>query len=491
MIGVAPDLPWQPARSRGAMRGRVIVRLAPGEAPSGLPHQLEVARGLESPPLTVDGGRLDATVRRHSPALRAMNAFGPAGRVGGGSERRWSDLEEELGFSRTLRIDVDPDADLLALTSDLEALGVVEQVSPAFLSVTPFQDPQPSPVPKDRWYAHEMIGAREALDYEPGDSALICAVVDSGVDLHHAELEESLRPGMDTVDLGGDHLPRSMRLVGDYSGVDRVPMDMVGHGTACAAIIGGRGVSLPVGLGGAVKVLPLRALAGAQMVGRNVLTALGSLLDIDLAVKLAVDLGARVLNLSFGTPETSLRERDPRPHASVVEYARRRGCVLVAASGNSGSTVRYYPSCLDGVIAVGSVGPEGTPSGFTSRGDHVDLCAPGESVPSAGVGGYQLNTGTSFAAPFVAGACALLLARAARYGHPLDGGSARELLMRTARPFPRGADKAGCGAGILDVPAALKALEGQLAGGPVAVGEEEAAVWATPVRETRATARAP
>jgi subtilisin family serine protease len=438
----------------------------------------------------VDGGPLDATVRHYSPALRAMNAFKPAGRVEGGG--RWDDLEEDLGLSRTFRLDVDPDADLVALTSALEDLAIVEEVSPYYLSVTPFDDPEPAAdPPADGLWAHDMIGARAALDFEPGDGTLICAVVDSGVDLHHRELETRLRPGVDTVDLPGDAVPRSMSLVGDYSGVDRVPMDLVGHGTACAAIIGARGVQLPPGLGGAVRLLPLRALAGARLVGRKTMTALGSLSDIDLAVKLAVDLGARVLNLSFGTPESSLRERDPRPHAAVVEYARRRGCVLVAASGNSGSNSRYYPSCLDGVVAVGSVGPGGAPSGFTTRGDHVDLCAPGENIPSAGVGGYQLNTGTSFAAPFVAAACTLLLARAARYAHPMDGGQVRELLMRTAKPFPRGVDHAGCGTGILDVPAALHALERELSAGAYESRDEEPPVWATPVREMRPTARAP
>lgn len=491
MIGVAPDLPWVPERTRGAVRGRLLVKVQPGEAPERVPHQLEVATGMAAAPVALDGGPIDAVVHRYSPALRVMSAFRPAGRVGGASgTHKWDQLEEDLGLSRTFRIDIDPDADLVALTAALESLQVVQQVSPVYLSVTPFDEPS-SEAPADRWYAHRMIGAAEALEFEPGDSTLIYAVIDSGVDLHHEDLEGSLRPGLDTVDLAGDQVPRSMKLIGDYSSVDRLPMDVVGHGTACAGIMGALGKRLPRGLAGAARCLPMRALAGAQLVGRDTLTALGSLVDIDLAVKLAVDLGARVLNLSFGTPETSLRERDPRPHAAVVEYARRRGCVLVAASGNSGSGARYYPACLDGVIAVGSIGPQGTPSKFTTRGDHVDLCAPGESIPSAAIGGYQLNTGTSFAAPFVAAACALLLARAARYSQPRDGDEIRDLLMRTTRGFPRGTDTAGCGTGILDVPAALRALEQELTELPAEDSDEPPPVWAVPVRETRATARAP
>ena len=92
----------------------------------------------------------------------------------------------------------------------------------------------------------------------------------------------------------------------------------------------------------------------------------------------------------------------------------------------------------------------------------------------------------SFAAPFVAAACALLDARAARYARPLDGDAARELLKQTARPFPREADSKGCGAGILDVPAALRRLESDL-NSP----NEEPTGWEPPVREPPELARAP
>jgi subtilisin family serine protease len=234
---------------------------------------------------------------------------------------------------------------------------------------------------------------------------------------------------------------------------------VVGHGTACAGIIGARGNLLPPGCAGAAPMFAVRVLAGARMAGRTKIAALGAISDIDLGLKIAIDLGARVLNLSFGTPESALRKDDPRPHVDIVNYARRRGCVLIAAAGNSGDQTRYYPSCLDGVIAVGAVGLDGTPTKFSTRGDHVDLCAPGERIVSTGIGGLQMNTGTSFAAPFVSGACALLLARAARLSRPLDADAVRDLLMRTARPFPRGRSAQGCGTGVLDMPAALRALE--------------------------------
>jgi subtilisin family serine protease len=122
-----------------------------------------------------------------------------------------------------------------------------------------------------------------------------------------------------------------------------------------------------------------------------------------------------------------------------------------------------------------------------TRGDHVDVCAPGVGIVSSTVGGYQENTGTSFAAPFVAGAAALLVARAARYSEALGGEATRELFKRTARPFPRGAPASGCGAGILDVAAALEALDRELG----ADARDEPSGWVAPMRETPAVARSP
>lgn len=467
MIPTAPDRPWQPDASRTAVRGRLLLRLRGGEAPDRIPHQRDVAQGHRTAPATVDGGPIDRAIRKHSPGFQVTRVHRSAATLGapGDGHLRWDDAEEETGVSRVLRVDIDPDASVLRTLDALRALGVVESASPWYLSHTPFQQPSAEAATQQRqdpFWAWRMVGARQALAWEPGDTALIVAIVDSGLSMEHPELRGRHRPGIDTVDLGGAVLTRGLKLVGDHVGPDREPVDEMGHGTACGSIIGARGVHVPPGLGGACRLLPARVLAAAQATERGVTTAIGALPDIDAGLKLAIDLGARVLNLSFGTPETALRPDDPKPHADIVAYARRRGCVLVAASGNSGTEVRYYPSCLDGVIAVGSVGPDGRPSRFTSRGDHVDLSAPGERIPVAGVEGYRYQSGTSFAAPFVAATAALLAARFARAAMPLDPDLVRDLLMSTARPFP-GTSVQGCGAGILDAPAALSALDRELA----------------------------
>jgi subtilisin family serine protease len=136
----------------------------------------------------------------------------------------------------------------------------------------------------------------------------------------------------------------------------------------------------------------------------------------------------------------------------------RNGCVLVAASGNSGVAERYYPAALPDVIAVGSVGENGRRSSFSSYGDHVALCAPGERIVSCGVTGLRSGSGTSYAAPFVTGAAALLLAHARRRGRTLTPAQIRELLVSTATPL---ADQPATevGAGLLNVEGALRRLD--------------------------------
>ena len=346
-IDVAPNQAWEPENMRGAVRGRVIVRLAPGEVPDKLPSILAVTLGKSVAPLGV-GNDVDSVVKRFSPALRVTTAFAAA--KSRDQRQQWDDIEHATGLARTLRIDVDPDASLVDLVSALNDLAIVEQASPQYLSVTPFDraghdgsDQEAERLTADPYQAQEMIGATEAHSIEPGDTALIVAIVDSGVDLHHPELRERLRPGIDTVDLPANGVPRSMQLIGDWSGIDRQPQDYVGHGTACAGIIGARGELIPSGLAGAARMLAVRVLAAARMTGRPRVTALGAITDIDLGLKIAIDLGARVFNLSFGTPETALRKDDPRPHADIVNYARRRGCVLIAASGNSGDMTALLP----------------------------------------------------------------------------------------------------------------------------------------------------
>lgn len=483
-VQVTRSRPWHPDSARFAQQGSVTLRLREGDDPPEIAQRLDVLVGAQEAASRIDGGgRIDRALSRYAGAMRVTRLFNAARnvRTEGARHRGYDDVEREIGLSRTFRVDFDPNASVHAVTAALADLEAVEMASPCYLSATPFATPSRGSNGKDvsqpRGWAHERIGAREALAMEPGDTTLIVAIIDSGVALDHPELRGHLRPGVDLVDLDAASIaPRGLKLFGDLRGRDRRPMDDVGHGTACASLIGGGGIEMEPGIGGASPMLAIRVLAAAQTVGSDEMTAIGAAPDIDLGVKTAIDLGARVLNLSFGTPESALRDDDPVPHTEIVRYAMARDCVLVAASGNMGERIRYFPAALPGVIAVGAIGRNGAPSGFCSRGDHVLLCAPGESVWAASRGGYRAHDGTSFAAPLVSGACALLLARGARFGTPLSAFDVRGLLERSARAFGPGIDADGCGAGVLDVPAALRAADALLHG-DVAKGASDDEAW--------------
>jgi subtilisin family serine protease len=351
------------------------------------------------------------------------------------------------------------------LCETLAQIPAVESASPNYVSVTPFDLLPPVTARKDDdgRAARRMVRMAEAHAVEPGDDGVVVGLVDSGISKRHVEFGHTFRAGFDTVRLESADVAPGIELLGDHRRDDGDPEDhFVGHGMGCAGIIAAEGRGMPRGLGGACRIIPMRGLAAARLPGKTTAVGLGLLSDLDLAVNIAVNLGAKIINMSFGTDDSALAPNSPKPHADVIHYALARGCILVAASGNNGRETRFWPAAYPGVIAVGAVGGNGLPASFSTRGEHVALCAPGEQVLTTSIdGGYQYATGTSFAAPFAAGAAALLVARSHRRARPIDAETVRRILMRTAQPFSTG-EQAGCGAGILDAAAALAALDNEL-----------------------------
>ena len=192
--------------------------------------------------------------------------------------------------------------------------------------------------------------------------------------------------------------------------------------------------------------------------GHSAAIGVGALSDLDMGLVMAVQLGASVINCSFGTDDEDLEAGAPKPHAEAVAFAAARDCTLVAASGNSGDARIYWPAAYPQVIAVGSVAPDRSISAFTTRGEHVALCAPGERVLTAALDGYQRATGTSFAAPFVTGVAGLLVTRARGRAAGLDPATLKSILMASASPHRSGV-AAGCGSGVLDAARALEMLD--------------------------------
>jgi subtilisin family serine protease len=272
------------------------------------------------------------------------------------------------------------------------------------------------------------------------------AIIDSGIDLGHPDLAPNLwtNPG-EIPDNGIDDDGNGY--VDDVHGYDFVdndgtPQDVNGHGTHVAGIVGARGGN---GIGGAGVAWQARLMAIRVLDDQ----ARGTTAAVAVGIRYAVDNGARIVNLSLAGPTSTPDLED------AVRYAQAHGVLIVAAAGNDGAdltTSPTYPAAYgeDNVLGVAATTRDGGLSSVSDYGPGADVAAPGEQILSTALGGgYEWRTGTSMAAPEVAGA--LVLLAAAR--PDLDGNGLRDALLAGARHT--GLPVSG---GALDVGAALHAV---------------------------------
>jgi subtilisin family serine protease len=268
----------------------------------------------------------------------------------------------------------------------------------------------------------EAIRLPEAWDVTHGSAGFIIAVVDTGV-APVADLSAQLLPGRTFVPGGTDTRDDSL----------------IGHGTSVAGIAAAttnNGIGIAGGAWDA-RVLPVKVL-NAQ--------GNGSVLQVAAGIVWAVDDGARVVNLSLGSPSGALGLCD------AVNYADSRGALVVAAAGNSGTGTRYFPAACPGAVAVSATDSNGDFAYFSTFGPQVDLAAPGVDVIStSNDGSYDYGSGTSLAAPMVSAVAALVMAQ-----HPdWSPGRVAAQLEETAQDRgPAGHDQY-YGHGLLDAYGAL------------------------------------
>ena len=379
---------------------------------------------------------------------------------GGVPHHRQDEIVEGLGARILRTLDVRHGEYLVVLSGGVSVPAAAEQLARLqevdyaepnvlhYINAVPtdeyYSSYEDQPTELQRWYfngigADANLNAEAAWGITTGSSNIIIAVIDTGVAINHPDLAANIwtnpNPAQDT---NGDYFGD---LHGwDFYSNDNDPNPDLGDGTSgdgnvfhgtfvagVAAAVSDNGIGV-VGASWHSQIMPLKVFTNS---GGAPASAIAE------AILYATDHGANVINMSFGSPLTS------RLVYRAIQEAHANRVIMVAAAGNNNSSSRSYPASYPFVISVG-----GTASGsvlsdssadnmrkrasFSEYGPRaVDVVAPAEDIVStavlsktdelngegtAGDFKYFAGSGTSFAAPLVAGEAALLLARAQQLG---------------------------------------------------------------------------
>lgn len=305
----------------------------------------------------------------------------------------------------------------------------------------------------------KAIGLPKALAQADG-TGVVVAVLDTGT-TPHPELDGQWLPGWDFVSApdsnDGDGWDADPSDVPQRAGeaIDRTPWHGTKVGALLAAKLDGSGL---VGVAPGARLLPVRVVDGTSAGDADIVDAIHWATGGVIAGVPANPTPARVVNLSLG--ETTSCAPD---YQAAIDAARARGAVIVAAAGNDGAEASgHSPSNCAGVISVGSSTRGGklaqtsnrnadlvAPAGDGNRPGHSNvLTASNHGIRQARGAGYEFVSGTSMAAPQVAGVVALML----EVRPNATSEQIKRALLASATRLPR---CVGCGAGLLNAPGAL------------------------------------
>ena len=280
------------------------------------------------------------------------------------------------------------------------------------------------------------VNAPEAWQAGYSGEGITIAVVDTGVDLDHPDLVDNIYVNAGEIEGNGiddDGNGYVDDVNGyDFAGRDADPNDVGGHGTHVAGTIA-------AGLNGfgATGVAPDATILPVRVLGND---GTGSTNTVAAGIRYAADLGADIINLSLGGGYS-------RAIQSAIDYAQDLGSFIVAAAGNESASTPGFParfsSIYDNVLSVGAHNSRDQIAGFSNdvgTSGSVQVDAPGVGVFSTYVGGrYATLSGTSMAAPHVAGVAALALSA----NPDLTPSQLRDLLVGGTTDAAIGSDSLG------------------------------------------------
>ncbi|MBN8539158.1 MAG: S8 family serine peptidase [Deltaproteobacteria bacterium] len=279
-------------------------------------------------------------------------------------------------------------------------------LSPDFVSAAgSVADVGSSAAPEDTW-GQTITGAQEAWNVGVRGAGVKVAIIDSGVDITHPQLRSRIY--VNTQEIGGNGIDDDQNgYVDDVSGWDfdadqPIVGDSAGHGTHVAGIVAADHINGTVrGIAPEAQIIPLDFMDSSGQ---------GNLGDAILAIQYAADQGARIINASWGGAPCS------QSLNRAITDLEARGILFIAAAGNSGvdlDQLPEYPAAftIPSQITVGASTARDFTAGFSNYSFKlVHLFAPGAQILSTYPGARSASlSGTSMAAPFVAGAAALVL----------------------------------------------------------------------------------
>ncbi len=340
------------------------------------------------------------------------------------------------GYDRVYIIHFDSPHDVMALCRDLKQTGALDFAEPYYIFDV-YYTPNDPRFGEQYWFS--MMQVQQAWDITKGDSAVVIGVVDSGLDWMHEDLAGNIwtNPG----ESGMDAQNRDKRTNGidddnngrvdDYHGWDLVGnptleqlqggqllpdnnpaprvVSVSGYTGYHGTVVGGCASAVTDNAKGVAGIGFNCSLLGVKCAADSVAT--GSIVAGYDGIRYAADMGARIINCSWGGTA------DPAFVQSlqmVVDYAYGKGSLVVAASGNGGTNndvLPHYPSNLNHVLAVGATTSQDSAANFSQYGMAVDVYAAGvntlSTYPNNQYQGNGLN-GTSFSSPIVSGLAGLL-----------------------------------------------------------------------------------
>lgn len=282
-------------------------------------------------------------------------------------------------------------AEVLRVDKDAIVYAITKPENPGKPSKEPEPPPEGLPWGVDRIDADLVWDTDGNLVIDKGantGSGIKVAIIDTGIDKDHPDLDGNLVDGVNFVKIRG-------KTIADQWDDDN------GHGTHCAGIVAA--VDNEIGV---IGVAPEAYLYGVKVLDRG---GSGYVSDVILGIEWSIEKEMDVISMSLSTTS------DVQSLHDACDDAEAAGIVVVAAAGNSGDTDPdsdvLYPAKYDSVIAVAATDYTDTRASWSSVGPEVELAAPGVAIYSTWKGGeYETKSGTSMACPHVAGTAALVLA---------------------------------------------------------------------------------